>query len=169
VWRILCDSYKMQHDLDVRIARIFNTYGPRMRAEGVYGRVIPRVIEQALGNRPITIFGSGEQTRSFCHVTDQIEGLLKLAFLEEAKGEVVNIGSDTEITILELAKLIRELVKSDSEIVFKELPKDDPPRRKPGITKAKKLLNWEPKVELEEGLLMMIEWFTEKGKGELTK
>lgn len=155
-------AYKMQHGLAVRIARIFNTYGPRMRAEGVYGRVIPRFIEQALSNKPITIFGDGYQTRSFCYVTDQIEGLLRLAFLEEAEGEVVNIGSDKEITILELAKLVKELTNSSSEIVFEELPEDDPPRRKPDITKAKKLLDWEPKVELKEGLLKMIKWFEEK-------
>jgi len=175
-------AYKMQHGLDVRIARIFNTYGPRMRAEGVYGRVIPRFIEQALSNKPITIFGDGSQTRSFCYVTDQVEGLLKHTFsfvkrkpvlkekLErgnekkgsEIGGEVVNIGCDKEITILELAKLIRELTNSSSEIVFEELPKDDPPRRKPDITKAKEILGWEPKVELEEGLLKMIKWFKEK-------
>ena len=157
-------AYQMQHGLDTRIARIFNTYGPRMRAEGVYGRVILRFIEQALSNKPITIFGDGTQTRSFCYVTDQVECLLKLAFSEGAKGEVVNIGSDIEMTILELAKLIRELTKSNSEIVFGELPEDDPPRRKPDITKAKKILNWEPKVELEEGLLKMVEWFEEKGE-----
>ncbi len=155
-------AYQMQHDLDTRIARIFNTYGPRMRAEGVYGRVIPRFIEQALSNKPITIFGDGSQTRSFCYVTDQVEGLLKLAFLEEAKGEVINIGSDKEITILELAELIKEMTNSKSEIVFEALPKDDPPRRKPDITKAKKILDWEPKVELKEGLSKMIEWFEER-------
>jgi UDP-glucuronate decarboxylase len=159
-------AYKMQHGLDVRIARIFNTYGSRMRAEGVYGRVIPRFIEQALSNKPITIFGDGSQTRSFCYVVDQIVGLLKLAFLEEAEGEVVNIGSDKEMTILELAKLVKEITNSSSEIVFEELPKDDPPRRKPDIRKARKLLRWEPKVELEEGLLKMVEWFKEKEKGE---
>ena len=157
-------AYKMQHDLDIRIARVFNTYGPRMRAEGVYGRVIPRFIEQALSNKPITIFGDGSQTRSFCYVTDQIEGLLKLAFLEEAKGEVVNIGDDKEMTILELAKLILGLTNSSTEIVFRELPKDDPPRRKPDITKVKAVLDWEPKVELKEGLSKMIKWFKEKEK-----
>ena len=159
-------AYQMQHGLDTRIARIFNTYGSRMRAEGVYGRVIPRFIEQALSNRSITIFGDGTQTRSFCYVTDQVEGLLKLAFFEGAKGEVVNIGDDNEMTILELAKLIRELTNSSSEIVFEALPKDDPPRRKPDITKAKTLLDWEPKIELGEGLLKMVKWFKEKGKGE---
>ena len=152
-------AYKLQHDLDIRIARIFNTYGPRMRAEGVYGRVIPRFIEQALSNNPITIFGDGSQTRSFCYVTDQVEGLLKLAFSERAKGEVVNIGSDKEMTILELAKLVNDLTNSSSEMEFQPLPEDDPPRRKPDITKARRLLQWEPKVELEEGLRRMIEWF----------
>jgi len=155
-------AYQMQHGLDTRIARIFNTYGPRMRAEGVYGRVIPRFIEQALSNKPITIFGDGSQTRSFCYVTGQVEGLLKLAFLEEAKGEVINIGSDKEITILELAELVKKLTKSSSEIEFHPLPKDDPPRRKPDITKAKEILDWEPKVELKEGLSKMIEWFKER-------
>jgi UDP-glucuronate decarboxylase len=155
-------AYKLQHDLDTRIARIFNTYGPRMRAEGVYGRVIPRFIKQALSNKPTTIFGDGSQTRSFCYVTDQVEGLVKLAFLDEVKGEVVNIGSDKEMTILELARLIKGLTKSKSEIVFDKLPKDDPPRREPDITKAKRILNWEPKVGLEEGLGRMIGWFEEK-------
>ena len=152
-------AYKLQHDLDIRIARIFNTYGPRMRAEGVYGRVIPRFVEQALSNKPITIFGDGSQTRSFCYVTDQVEGLLKLAFSERAKGEVVNIGSDEEITILELAKLVKELTNSSSKMEFHPLPKDDPLRRKPDISKAKQLLDWEPKVELEEGLKRTTEWF----------
>ena len=157
-------AYKMQHGLDTRIARIFNTYGPGMRAEGVYGRVIPRFIEQALSNKPITVFGDGTQTRSFCYVTDQIEGLLKLAFSERAKGEVVNIGSDKEITILELAKLVWGLTNSSSEIESHPLPKDDPPRRKPDISKAKKLLDWEPKMKLEEGLKRTIEWFEERGE-----
>lgn len=149
-------AYMLEENLDVRIARIFNTFGQRMRAEGVYGRVVPRFLEQALSNKPITIFGDGTQTRSFCYVTDQVEGLLKLAFSENAKGEAVNIGNDEEITILELAKLVKESANSSSEIVFSELPEDDPPRRKPDITKAKKVLNWEPKVKLREGLLKMM-------------
>ena len=155
-------AYKMQHDLDIRIARIFNTYGPRMRAEGVYGRVIPRFVEQALSNKPITIFGDGTQTRSFCYVTDQVEGLLKLAFSERAKGEVVNIGNDKEITILELAKIVNELTNSSSEMEFHPLPKDDPLRRKPDISKAKKILDWEPKVRLKEGLERTIRYFREE-------
>jgi len=157
-------AYKMQHGLDIRIARIFNTYGPRMRSEGVYGRVVPRFIEQALSNEPITVFGSGEQTRSFCYVTDQVEGLLRLAFSGNAEGEVVNIGSEEEITIIELADMIKDVTNSASEIVFDELPKDDPPRRNPDISKAKNVLGWKPKVKLEEGLKRTIKWFVEREK-----
>ena len=156
-------AYKMQHGLDTRIARIFNTYGPRMRAEGVYGRVIPRFVEQALSNKPITIFGDGLQTRCFCYVTDQVEGLLKLAFSERAEGKMINIGSDKELTIIELAKLVNVLTNSSSEMEFHPLPKDDPPRRKPEISKAKEILGWVPKVGLEEGLKRTIEWFREIG------
>lgn len=155
-------AYQMQHGLDTRIARIFNTYGPRMRAEGVYGRAIPRFIEQALSNKPITIFGDGTQTRSFCYVTDQIEGLLRLAFLEIVEGTVINIGSEEEITILELANVIKELTESSSELHFYPLPKDDPPRRKPKLSKAKEILHWEPKIELKEGLERTIRYFKEK-------
>lgn len=158
-------AYKMEHNLDVRIARIFNTYGPRMRAEGVYGRVIPRFIEQALRNAPLTIFGDGTQTRSFCYVTDQIEGLLRLALLEEGSGLVINIGNDEEITILALAKLIKELTGSESELVFQPLPQDDPPRRRPDLTRAKKILGWAPQVSLREGLERTIRYFTEMREG----
>jgi len=155
----MCMAYARQHRLDVRIARIFNTYGPRMRADGVYGRVIPRFIHQALNNRPITIFGDGKQTRSFCYVTDQIEGLLRLAWFDSASGEVVNIGNPKEMTILELAEIVKEITNSNSPLEFHPLPPDDPKRRCPEISKAKKLLNWEPKVKLEEGLKKTIEWF----------
>jgi UDP-glucuronate decarboxylase len=153
-------AYKLEHELDTRIARIFNTYGPRMRAEGVYGRVIPRFIEQALSSKPLTIFGDGTQTRSFCYVTDQIEGLLMLAFSDGLEGEVVNIGNGDELTILGLAKLIKELTDSSSELEYHPLPQDDPPRRRPDITKAREILGWEPKVELKEGLQKMIRWYT---------
>lgn len=155
-------AYKIQHGLDVRIARIFNTYGPKMRADDIYGRAVPRFIEQALSNRPITVFGTGEQTRSFCYVTDQIEGLLRLASLEEAEGEVVNIGNPREITILELAKTIKSLADSDSTTEFHPLPEGDPLRRKPDITRAKEVLGWGPKVSLEEGLEKTIRYFGEK-------
>ena len=157
----LCMAYLRQYDLDVRIVRIFNTYGPRMRADGVYGRVIPRFIMQALSGKPITVFGDGTQTRSFCYVTDLLRGLLKFAFIEEGKGEVINLGNPKETRIIELAKLIRELTRSNSPIEFHPLPPDDPKRRCPDITKAKKLLNWEPTVSLREGLKRTIKWFKE--------
>lgn len=149
-------AYRLQHGMDVRIARIFNTYGPRMRSEGVYGRVIPRFIEQALNTEPLTIFGDGRQTRSFCYVTDQVEGLLRLALLDDAEGQVVNIGSEAEITILELAEDIITMTASASELQFFPLPKDDPPRRRPAITKARTLLGWAPKVGLKDGLARTI-------------
>ncbi len=152
-------AYELQHGLDTRIVRIFNTFGPKMRAGDVYGRVVPRFIEQALSGKPITVFGDGTQTRSFTYVKDQVEGILKLAWVEEARGEVVNIGSNVETEIIELAEIIIRLTNSDSEIVFHPLPKDDPRRRCPDITKAKTLLNWRPKVSLEEGLKKTIEWF----------
>jgi UDP-glucuronate decarboxylase len=157
-------AYKLQHGMDVRIARIFNTYGPRMRAEGVYGRVIPRFIEQALTGTPLTIFGDGAQTRSFCYVTDQIEGLLRLAFLDDAEGQVVNIGSEAEITILELANLISTMTASSLELQFLPLPTDDPPRRRPDITRARKLLQWTPKIDLRAGLERTVRYYKEAKK-----
>lgn len=157
----LCMAYLRQYRVDVRIARIFNTYGPRMRADGVYGRVVPRFITQALNNEPITIFGDGKQTRSFCYVTDQIEGLLRLAWFDHCEGEVVNVGNPNEITILELAEIIREITNSSSEIKFYPSMPDDPRRRCPDIVKAKDLLKWEPKVNLREGLNKTIKWFRE--------
>lgn len=155
----LCMAYLRQYGLDVRIARIFNTYGPRMRADGVYGRVIPRFVEQALNNEPITIFGDGKQTRSFCYVTDQVEGLLRLAWFDSCKGEVVNIGNPREITILKLAETVKRITNSNSDIRFCPPMPDDPRRRCPDISKAKKLLNLKLKVELEEGLRRTAEWF----------
>ena len=154
-------AYRTQYGLDARIARIFNTYGPRMRADGIYGRAVPRFIDQALNGRPITVFGDGSQTRSFCYVTDQIEGLLRLAALEDARGSgtVVNIGDDRETTILELAKLVLEMTASDSEISYHPLPEDDPLRRRPDISRAKELLGWIPKVALENGLFRTAAWF----------
>jgi UDP-glucuronate decarboxylase len=152
-------AYKNQFGLDTRMARIFNTYGPRMRFDGIYGRAIPRFIDQALNDRPITVFGDGSQTRSFTYLTDQIEGLLKLATVEEANGSVVNIGNDKETTILEMAKMVLEITGSRSDITFHPLPKDDPLRRKPVITRAKDILGWQPKVPLQDGLARTIEWY----------
>ncbi len=126
---------------------------------GIYGRVVPLFIEQALENAPITVFGDRTQTRSFCYVTDQITGLLKLAFLDNLSGAVVNIGNDEEMTIRAFADLVRRLVGSDSDIVHHDLPEGDPARRRPDIRKAYKLLQWEPKVGTEEGVKRTIEWF----------
>ena len=152
-------AYKIQHGLDTRTARIFNTYGPRMRFDGIYGRAIPKFIDQALHGLPITIFGDGSQTRSFTYLTDQIEGLLKLAALEEATGIVVNIGNDKETTVLDMARKILKITGSSSEITFHPLPEDDPLRRKPDIARAREILGWNPKVSLEDGLARAIEWY----------
>lgn len=151
-------AYEKQHNLDTRIARIFNTYGPRIRMDGIYGRVIPRFISQALSGGPITVFGDGTQTRSFTYVTDQIEGLLRLASLEKARGQVINIGNVNEITVLALAEKVLEITGSSSDITFHPLPQDDPLRRRPDITRAKQILGWVPKVPLENGLGRTIEW-----------
>jgi len=154
----LCMSYMREHDVDVRIARIFNTYGPRMDPDARYARVIPRFIMQALRNEPITVYGDGNQTRSFCYISDLISGLLKL-IERDCKGEMVNLGADNEIRIIELANLIKELASSGSEIVFLPAREDDPRRRRPDISKARRLLGWEPIVPLREGLSRTIDWF----------
>lgn len=151
-------AYKRQHNLDTRIARIFNTYGPRIRLDGIYGRVIPRFIDQALKGEPLTVFGDGSQTRSFTYVTDQVEGLLRLASMDAAEGQVINIGNVNEITVLELAKKVIRLTGSKSAISFQPLPEDDPLRRNPEITKAREILGWEPKASLDYGLMRTIEW-----------
>ncbi len=156
-------AYKNQHGMDTRMVRIFNTYGPKMRADDIYGRVVPRFIEQALNNEPITVFGDGTQTRSFTYVSDQIEGILRLALIDEARGEVVNIGNDKEKTVLELASIIKELTGSSSKMVFCPLPVDDPKRRCPDISKAGRLLRWGPRVGLKEGLKKTIDAFEVEG------
>ena len=148
-------AYHNIHKLNTQIVRIFNTYGPRMRKDD--GRAIPNFITQALKNKPITVYGDGNQTRSFCYVSDLIEGVYKL--MNSDINEPVNLGNPDEKTILELANTIKQITKSGSEIVFKELPVDDPKVRCPDISKAKKELGWEPKVSLEEGLKETIEWF----------
>ena len=156
-------AYRKQYGMDVRIARIFNTYGPRIRPDGIYGRAIPRFISQALRNEPITVFGSGVQTRSFCYTTDQVVGLLQLASSHKASGEVINIGNDKETTIIELAEIVKKLTGSVSKIEFHPLPQDDPAKRCPDLTKAKKILGWQPKVKLEDGLRKTIKWLSEAG------
>ncbi|MCX6376558.1 MAG: SDR family oxidoreductase, partial [Armatimonadetes bacterium] len=140
-------AYHNAHGVDTKIARIFNTYGPRMRLGD--GRAVPSFIEQALAGKPITVYGDGSQTRSFCYVSDLIEGIYRLALSDEH--EPVNIGNPEEYTILDFAKLVVRLAGSRSEIVFREAPEDDPRRRQPDITKARRLLDWEPKIKLEDG------------------
>ncbi|MFX1498417.1 MAG: UDP-glucuronic acid decarboxylase family protein [Promethearchaeota archaeon] len=154
-------AYELQHKIKTKIVRIFNTSGPRIRHGPEFGRVIPNFIFQALNDEDITIFGDGSQTRSFTYVVDEIEGILKMVYNERAVGEVINLGNNKEYTILELAKIIKELVKSKSNIIFKALPIDDPIRRCPDISKAKKILNWEPTTPLKEGLEKTIAWFRE--------
>jgi len=144
----LVTAYHNIHRVDTRIVRIFNTYGPRMRKDD--GRAVPNFLTQALNNQPITVYGDGKQTRSFCYVSDLIEGIYKL--LMSNINDPVNIGNPDEYTLLEFAEKIKELTQTKSEIVFKELPTDDPMIRCPDITRAKKELNWEPKVSLNEGL-----------------
>lgn len=149
-------AYHRFHHIDTRICRIFNTYGPRMRPDD--GRVISNFISQALTNKPITVYGDGKQTRSFQYVTDLVEGITKLMGVDYHLP--VNLGNPVEFTILELAQTVKKLVNSNSEIIFKPLPEGDPKRRRPDISLAKKVLNWEPIVSLEEGLQRMIEYYT---------
>ncbi len=156
-------AYHRQHGLDVRIVRIFNTYGPRMRRDD--GRVIPTFITQALRGEDLTVHGDGTQTRSFCYVDDLVEGIYRVAVKDGLEGEVFNLGNPEEHTILDLAKMVIEITKSPSKIKFVERRKDDPDRRKPDITKAKKLLGWEPKVSLREGLERTVEWFRRTLRG----
>lgn len=147
-------AYHRYHNLDTRIVRIFNTYGPRMRIDD--GRVVPNFITQGLKDDPITVYGNGKQTRSFCYVSDEINGIYKLMMSNYVYP--MNIGNPDEISILEFAKIILELTGSKSEIVFKPLPEDDPKVRRPDISKAMKILNWKPKVELRDGLKNTIEY-----------
>jgi len=158
----LFTAHHREHGLDIRILRVFNSYGPRLRADGIYGRAISRFILQSLQNQPLTVYGDGTQSRSFCYITDTVLGILKALTNKRAKGEIFNIGNTHEIKILSLAKTIRKLTGSKSKIVFQPLPPEDPKRRCPDITKAKRLLNWQPEVPLEEGLNKTIQWFKPK-------
>ncbi|MCX8092679.1 MAG: SDR family oxidoreductase [Candidatus Goldbacteria bacterium] len=150
-------EYNRKYGLDVRIIRIFNTYGPRLQKDD--GRVISNFIYQALNNLPITVYGKGSQTRSFCYISDMVEGLIKAMFMKEAKNQIINLGNPDEFTIKQAAIIIKNMIGSKSKIIYRPLPEDDPVRRKPDITKAKKILNWVPKVKLKEGLEKTIEWF----------
>lgn len=152
-------AYHRQYGLDVRIARIFNSYGPRLRSEGAYGRAVSRFITQALTGQHLTVYGDGTQTRSFCYITDTVAGVLFLLTNEKARGEVVNVGNSEEVAILELAQRIKRLTNSVSPIAFHSLPKDDPKRRCPDIDKAQMLLRWKPKISLDAGLWRTTIWF----------
>jgi dTDP-glucose 4,6-dehydratase len=148
-------AYHQEHGVETRIVRIFNTYGPRMRLHD--GRVVPAFISQALKNRPLTVFGRGRQTRSFCYVSDLIEGIYRLMMSDY--GLPMNIGNPTEMTVLEFAREIIRATGSRSRIVFKPLPQDDPRQRRPDITRARTRLRWQPRVALAQGLVRTIEYF----------
>jgi UDP-glucuronate decarboxylase len=151
-------DYHRQHSVDIRVARIFNTYGPRMAVND--GRVVSNFIVQALRNEPLTIYGDGSQTRSFCFVDDLIDGVMKLAFSNSSEiHQPINIGNPTTFTMKELADEVIRITNSKSELAFRDLPSDDPQQRKPDISKAKSLLNWNPSIELEAGLVRTIEYF----------
>ena len=151
-------AYHRQHKVETRIVRIFNTYGPRMRLND--GRVVPAFVSQALKGKPVTVFGKGLQTRSFCYVSDLIEGIYRLMMSDYDLP--VNIGNPTEMTMIQFAEEIIRVTGSKSKIIYKPLPQDDPKQRKPDITKAKKILKWEPQVKLAEGMAKTIEYFRTK-------
>jgi dTDP-glucose 4,6-dehydratase len=154
----LAMAYHWEHGVDTRIVRIFNTYGPRMRLND--GRVVPTMISQALRNEPLTVFGNGSQTRSFCYCADLIEGIYRLMMSDT--NLPVNIGNPQEMTILEFAQEILRATGARSKVIFKPLPQDDPKQRKPDITRARTLLHWEPKVSLQAGLEKTIAYFRDK-------
>ena len=151
-------AYHRTHRVDTRIVRIFNSHGPRMRLHD--GRAIPAFMTQALTGAPVTVFGDGSQTRSFQYISDLIDGIWRL--MQSSVSEPLNIGNPHEMTLLELAKRIIRLAGSRSEIVFRPLPEDDPKVRQPDISRARALLGWEPRVDVEEGLRLTLDWFREK-------
>lgn len=150
-------AYRRYHNVNTHIVRIFNTYGPRMQLKD--GRVVPNFMKQALRNEPLTVYGSGSQTRSFCYMSDEVDGILRLSRSDEHLP--VNIGNPNEFTILDCAKAVIEVTGSKSSIVLEPLPQDDPKQRCPDITKARQLLGWEPKIQLREGLRLSLEYFKE--------
>jgi dTDP-glucose 4,6-dehydratase len=150
-------AYHRKHGVDTRIVRIFNTYGPRMRPDD--GRAIPQFISQALAGDPMTVHGDGSQTRSFCYVDDLVDGIVRLLYLEPAFHEPVNVGNPNEMTVLEMAELIKDLTGSSSDIKFTERPVDDPSVRRPDIARAQKLLGWTPLVDVRDGLKRTIDFF----------
>ncbi len=150
-------DYRNQHGLQIKVARIFNTYGPRMHPND--GRVVSNFVVQALRNEPITVFGDGQQTRSFCYVDDLVEGLVRLMETAPEITGPINLGNPNEFTVLELAEMVRDLTGSKSDIVFRDLPQDDPIRRNPDISQAKAVLGWEPGTQVKDGLLRTIAYF----------
>lgn len=149
-------AFVRYHGLDGRIIRIFNTYGPRMRPDD--GRVVPNFTIQALSGEPMTVYGEGNQTRSFCYVSDLVRGIY-LAMNRDVKGEVINLGNPVEMTVLDFARKIKAMTGSNSEIVFRSLPENDPMQRRPDISKARQLLGWAPEVSLDAGLEQTVRWF----------
>jgi nucleoside-diphosphate-sugar epimerase len=152
-------TYVRHEGLDGRIIRIFNTYGPRMRLDD--GRVVPNFVTQALAGKPMTVYGDGLQTRSFCYVSDLVRGIY-LMMHADTRGEVVNLGNPVEMTVLEFAQKIKAITGSNAEIVFRPLPENDPMQRRPDISKAKRLLGWQPEVGLDEGLKTTVGWFRQR-------
>lgn len=150
-------TFVRKFGIDARIVRIFNTYGPKMQSDD--GRVVSNFINQALQRKPLTIYGNGQQTRSFCFVSDMVEGLHRAMFTDNIQGEVINLGNPIERTILEFAHIVIGLTGINTQLTYESLPTDDPKQRRPDITKAEQLLKWEPKVSLEEGLKETIEYF----------
>ena len=148
-------AYHRYHKVDTRIVRIFNTYGPRMQLND--GRVVPNFMKQALRGEPLTVYGDGNQTRSFCYVSDEVDGFLRLSKSDEHLP--VNIGNPNEFTILECAQHVLKVTGSNSQIRYEPLPPDDPEQRRPDITKARQLLQWEPKIDLETGLRQSLDYF----------
>jgi UDP-glucuronate decarboxylase len=155
----LCFDYHRQHKVDIRVVRIFNTYGPNMQIND--GRVVSNFIVQALKNEDITVYGDGKQTRSFCYVSDLVRGMIDFMNQDQHLGPI-NLGNDGEFTILELAEKVIQLTHSKSKITFKPLPEDDPLQRKPDLSLARKLISYEPKIKLEEGLIKTIEYFKKR-------
>jgi dTDP-glucose 4,6-dehydratase len=153
-------AYHRERGLATRIARIFNTYGPRMQLDD--GRIVPTLVNQALNGMPLTVYGTGRQTRSFCYVSDMVNGLFRLASCTDPMP--VNLGNPHEFTVLHFAQVVKKLTNSQSSLKFEPLPEDDPKRRRPNISRAKRLLRWQPKVQLEQGLKLTIDSFRNKGQ-----
>jgi len=156
----LCFDYKRQFNVDSRVIRIFNTYGPNMSIDD--GRVVSNFIVQAIRGEPITIYGDGEQTRSFCYVSDLVDGIYKLLMLKQKIESPINLGNPNEFTMIELAQIVIDLTKSKSKIIYEKLPLDDPRNRRPDISLAKKMLSWEPSIDINDGINLSIDYFRKK-------